>query len=883
MDNDLAPGTMVGAYRVEKLLGAGGVGAVYAAEEPTIKKRVAIKVLRRSVAGDSAAAARFEREARAANEVRHPGIVEVFALGTLPDGRPYLVMSLLEGRSLRDELTARGKLPPGEAWSIVHDVAEALAAAHDKGIIHRDLKPDNVFLERFAGERPDAPAHVRLLDFGIAKLAAPEGEAPMRLTATGAPIGTPVYMAPEQWWGEGIDARTDQYALGAMLFELCAGRPPFDSKQFVELLQRHVHEAPPSLAATGIEVTEAVEDLVRRLLAKAGKDRFASMREVIEAGDRAFSLAATARVGVEERVEAPAESLSTAPTMLTPPIELVASRATDAVRFDPLPADALPVDPAPAIVAEPSPTPARVRALPLAILALGPLALIAVGYAGRARRDVREWFLQGGWGQNPVALSFLVGAIALVIMAGRRRASPRAKRAGFVIAMLPALFGAFATYTGWHAIHRGLSGASSIDHFAIFNQGTYEANTCRFLGFALSATLLLVLSTSTGAPGASSPGASAPSAAHRGETLAIAAGLALLCVLAITLGAPSGALIAGAGAAAIGLSALVPAHEGEAGAHEARAQAFARVLAVGLVALVGLTRVEAREAVLWVEQPTRAERVAEILSAHGEHDATWPIAVIALGVLLAVEVRRLARIARADRAAILARPRPASLALVAALALAFAGDQAQHARFTAKHDALRATIAAPFALFSRLDPPQGEALDPARFSPHKATAVQITRDAVAIDGKGIARLAALDSREGTAQIAADLNHALAAVSVADGEPSETDLLLTVDRHVKGATVRAMLQIARSAGVSRAEVLLTRGATPKLPLTGPSEIFVVIPGDFVALPVTLGASGLSLDPGKTFEELAPSLAAAALGRDGAVPLTVDAPSTEAQRP
>src|SRR5882724_11284322 len=145
-DAELSSGTMVGAYRIGRLLGAGGVGAVYAAEEPTIKKRVAIKVLKRSFLDDPTMAARFTQEARAANEIRHPGIVDVFAIGALPDGRPYLVMSLLEGRSLRDELKARGKLPPAEAWAIARDVAEALSAAHAAGIIHRDLKPDNVFL-----------------------------------------------------------------------------------------------------------------------------------------------------------------------------------------------------------------------------------------------------------------------------------------------------------------------------------------------------------------------------------------------------------------------------------------------------------------------------------------------------------------------------------------------------------------------------------------------------------------------------------------------------------------------------------------------------------------------------------------------------------------
>src|SRR5262249_35072857 len=146
----------------------GGAGTVYAAEEPTIKKRVAIKVLRRALADDDGMAIRFEREARAVNEIRHPGIIDIFAIGRLDDGRPYLIMSLLEGDSLRDLIPPRGRIAPAEAWRIAREIADALAAAHHAGVIHRDLKPDNVFLERAAG--PARPPRIRVLDFGIAKI-----------------------------------------------------------------------------------------------------------------------------------------------------------------------------------------------------------------------------------------------------------------------------------------------------------------------------------------------------------------------------------------------------------------------------------------------------------------------------------------------------------------------------------------------------------------------------------------------------------------------------------------------------------------------------------------------------------------------------------------
>lgn len=187
------------------------MGTVYAAEEPSIRKRVAIKVLRHGLSDDASIVARFEREARSANDVRHPAIVDVFGFGKLEDGRPYLVMSLLEGRSLSEEIARRGRIPAAEAWTWAREIADALASAHAAGIVHRDLKPDNVFLERF-GERPARP---RLLDLGLVKVLHASddldaGAEPMKLTRSGVPIGTPVYMAPEQWWGGEVDARVDQ-------------------------------------------------------------------------------------------------------------------------------------------------------------------------------------------------------------------------------------------------------------------------------------------------------------------------------------------------------------------------------------------------------------------------------------------------------------------------------------------------------------------------------------------------------------------------------------------------------------------------------------------------------------------------------------------------
>ena len=878
-ETDLAPGTMVGAYRIEAQLGAGGVGTVYAAEEPTIKKRVAIKVLRRSIADDGATAARFEREARAANEVRHPGIVEVFAIGRLPDGRPYLVMSLLEGRSLRDELKARGKLPLAEAWAIAREVAEALGAAHAAGIVHRDLKPDNVFIERFSGERRGAKARVRLLDFGIAKVQQTAGqdvgESPMKLTGTGVPIGTPAYMAPEQWWCAGIDDKTDQYAFGVMLFELCAGRLPFDSQQFVELVQSHVQSAPPTLAEVGVDVAPPIEAFVQRLLAKSGGERFASMHALIDEGDRAFT-GQSAAVDAEVAPAAPLSS-NDAPA-LDPSMDLATSPTVIAPTGAPIPS-------APTALAAPDPPRAlvpflarafrRYLLLHAAVLFLGVAALIAAGYAGPSRHDVREWIRQGGGGQLPIVLSFFAGAVGLALLARRRARTGDSSLAGLWIALVPALFGAFATYTGWRVVVRFIEeGAPETERFAIFNEGTYEANACRFLGFAVSALLLLSLSALPGISGVASATTTLSGAlgVRRTEAATVAAALLAMALLAVALGAPSGALIAGAGAIALAISALLPTVHTETAARDELERALAGLLAVGLATAVGLTRIEAREAVLWAEEPTRADRVAEILAAQGERAATLPIAAISLLSIVLLEALRLHRLSRFGA---IKRPRPAALVLLAVLLVGLAFDLVQHGRFIGKRDELLAEISAQFSLFARLDPPPGDALDrdPSRFAPHRATALQISRDVVAVNAKGVARLAALDAPQGTAQVASDLNHALAQAAVAQREPGEIDLLVSIDHQVKGKDLLRLLRIARSAGVRKIEILLTRGAPPKLALNGPPENGVVIPRDFVALPVELGDEGMALAAEQTFGEVAPSLVRAALEKEGAVKLAL----------
>ncbi|HEX3765332.1 MAG TPA: serine/threonine-protein kinase [Kofleriaceae bacterium] len=276
----LPAGTLIGSYRLISVLGEGGMGRVYLAEHIKLGRRVAIKKLRHELASNPAAVARFFAEARAVNRISHDNIVEITDLIEQPRGDNYIVMELLKGEDLGQRLVREHTVPLLAALEIARQVASALSAVHAAGIIHRDLKPDNIFLV----ERHGNPSFVKILDFGVAKLAdAGSGGIAVHTTAAGQIIGTPEYMSPEQASGAPVDYRTDIYALGVILYEMILGALPFQARSFGELMIKHMTE-PVELPARqpGLPpgVQSARDRLLLDLLAKDPHDRPVSMADV---------------------------------------------------------------------------------------------------------------------------------------------------------------------------------------------------------------------------------------------------------------------------------------------------------------------------------------------------------------------------------------------------------------------------------------------------------------------------------------------------------------------------------------------------------------------------------------------------------------------------
>lgn len=252
----------IGGHRILGLVGAGAMGRVYLAHDERLDRRVAIKVMNRQRARDPGARQRFLREGRAAAAVEHPHVLTIHSVGE-HHGLPYIVMQLLDGRTLGAHRAAVGTLPLAETLRIGREIAEGLAAAHGRGLVHRDIKPDNVFLE---GPRRS----VRIIDFGLARAAADDSA---KLTVEGTVVGTPAYMPPERIGEESLDAKSDLFGLGVMLYEMLAGRLPFEGTSMVSMLASIAKGTPVPLGKAAPQTPPEVSDLVMRLMAHRKEDR----------------------------------------------------------------------------------------------------------------------------------------------------------------------------------------------------------------------------------------------------------------------------------------------------------------------------------------------------------------------------------------------------------------------------------------------------------------------------------------------------------------------------------------------------------------------------------------------------------------------------------
>lgn len=272
-------GQTVGNYNITAKLGEGGMGTVFLAQHPVIGSKVALKAIHPEYARSPEVVSRFVNEARAVNQIGHDHIVDIHDFGTTPAGDFYFIMEHLNGEMLSDQRGRQLVFSPARALHIAAQIADALAASHERGVIHRDLKPDNIFLITRDGN----PDFVKVLDFGLAKLTTVSGTVPAYTTDAGIVMGTPYYMSPEQCEGRAeLDHRSDVYSLGVILFEMLTGHVPFAGEGYGEVMTKHISLPPPAARKFVPDLPLALEAVLSRALAKAPDARFQTMAEFRE-------------------------------------------------------------------------------------------------------------------------------------------------------------------------------------------------------------------------------------------------------------------------------------------------------------------------------------------------------------------------------------------------------------------------------------------------------------------------------------------------------------------------------------------------------------------------------------------------------------------------
>jgi eukaryotic-like serine/threonine-protein kinase len=269
-------------FRILEKIGSGGMGSVYKAEQPDMRRFVAVKILHPRYLSRPDLVSRFRREARAMSHLQHPNTAKVYLYGQLDDGACYFVMEHLAGKNLAQTVRAEGPMTPERAIAIMSQACGALAEAHAQGIVHRDLKPENIFLTNLGG----IADYAKVLDFGLAKVTEREMRpGSLILTQEGMVFGTPEFMSPEQARGEKLDGRSDIYSLGVIMYELLTGKLPFDAAQPMEFIQRHIKEPPIPLAkrAPNREFPPGLWEVLEKALAKRPQDRYASANDLGQA------------------------------------------------------------------------------------------------------------------------------------------------------------------------------------------------------------------------------------------------------------------------------------------------------------------------------------------------------------------------------------------------------------------------------------------------------------------------------------------------------------------------------------------------------------------------------------------------------------------------